>query len=1626
MEKELNYLYTPSNSVVKLPIETLEHELPIGELSWEDFEKLCLRIVQIDYSINDCDIYGIKGDKQDGIDIYADRLDSTYECYQCKNYQKVIPSTLDSALKTFMEGNWFNKSYRFVFCTNYPLSSKSLADKCIEIKKLLEKHNIQFEKWDNVQISRVLKEHPQIVYDFFGREWVKSFNGEEFLNQISKRRKLDVNEVIQYRKTLSSLYSNIFQQYDPGIPSQSKDVQTLTCLLQERFIIQDVYEECSLISEHKKENQTNEEINSRANDFFMESAAFNDYTTHSRGLEKNRTKKSPPSFYKENARRRTSVDSLLPTHDKSIILGDPGTGKSSLLRFITLDLLSDSPQLTNISQEWGKLLPIWLPFANITKHLENDHSLNLLEILEKWFKSSAQENLFGLVTNAFEDERLLLFVDGIDEWTSQNAASCAIDKIQILANEFNIRVVFSGRPLGYKVLKSSLLGVNDIEIAPFSTYQQQQYVLYWYCKWAESISKPDADLAKTNTEYFFKELNSSNELRLLAENPLMLNILIMIKFNGGILPTNKFKALKEITEYLIENHPNNRKRAAAIILHDQMEFELSEIFTKLAYEIQKDSSDGIIRKNDAKKIIVGFLEDYMFYPKLKAKKDAEDILNIGANNIGIIIEKSNDDIAFMHRQFQEYLAAQYMIDSDEDFQLQTLQDYSANPTWHQTILCFFGLLKTTQRKLYGKCIAQIESTDNRIDKRLYLEYLKYEIVLNLSTAPPILISEIWELLINDFEWETNTKRKSILWNIILKSVYNPKIKEAVVSYLTRFFPNENAYSDVRVNLFKEFKDRILSTIQKEFLLKNLINGNEYQRLDASNVLQLFIKDEFINKKIMNLLDKCTNVEILPYALNVIISDFVPSDIKKQYFEAFKDSKHPQIAVFCMKLKVHLKLHTDNDLNTFIKIQKQCRYMLDNTVYQILLTGWSDSEKLLDICLSSLDKPNFGNVDLESEIVWQLLTSCFSNDPKVVDRIVRELTSEKYPFSSGSHNTWKSIQENFKPFPKLVEAVNSWIIKTKHFEPERAYAGVYSQSEELKSYFLECLTQDTNLIHWSLWVLKELWGNDKDIINSVKKRFMNLRPNNDLAAYHIPFFFKDDKESAITILEELMFAPKNTVPDRAVRALIEIDKDYFEKKWLRAFLNEKISNFSKGEFGTSRYVLQVIVANFAELSIVEDYVLNNYKNDKSWFYIILKNYPHMSEIVDSMLLSSQPLETNYRRQLVEKISELNGDNHTKHILSQFTNEEDSSVKQIAGLNYLKKLNYEKEYDTLLSVAKTCREYRGIKYDENNILGACGYLLLKQLPKLLLANPKEDIISRLNYYRASVDAIQIFVDNFDYIKECIEGKWDRLSIRFESDKQKFWSFWARYSNRESKTCDDIKNFIVSNKDCINSLELLKFLQRISPKSRILKEISLRLATSPKLTETTLYAGELLGRNFNDDNGIYSVVSNLKGGREVENKVIALCFGWPKSKELKEFWQTCVDTQAEICVEAIYQMTFLLADNERIMKFFNRILSNKFDDRDFNDREFNDVFKAPLLRRVNKDLELQSQIKERLFTSNCPTEKISLFAILEMVHPEDAELKRWKDDIIVDQDSCFYGYNILSRNWESSNDLFLNNSF
>ena len=199
----------PTAAEVPPPVQTRSQVLPIDRLAWEDFERLCLRLLELDaepvhVSATGPDggtttpvvgLYGKAGQAQAGIDVYA-RVPLVlgsplptrrYVSLQARRIKTVSRTGLSDSVERFLEGKWADVSRKFIYATSSSTRSTELVDEIETLTALLTQQCIEFAVWDQEAISSRLKNHPELVDDFFDRQWVKEFCGETAAKTLGTR-----------------------------------------------------------------------------------------------------------------------------------------------------------------------------------------------------------------------------------------------------------------------------------------------------------------------------------------------------------------------------------------------------------------------------------------------------------------------------------------------------------------------------------------------------------------------------------------------------------------------------------------------------------------------------------------------------------------------------------------------------------------------------------------------------------------------------------------------------------------------------------------------------------------------------------------------------------------------------------------------------------------------------------------------------------------------------------------------------------------------------------------------------------------------------------------------------------------------------------------------------------------------------------------------------------------------------------------------------------------------------------------------------------------------------------------------------------------------------------------------
>ena len=188
----------------------------------------------------------------------------------------------------------------------------------------------------------------------------------------------------------------------------------------------------------------------------------------------------------------------------------------------------------------------------------------MLDAVGAWFGRQDEPGLVDLVRKSLEDKRLILLVDGIDEWDNKTAANTALGLLQSFAERRSIPVILTSRPHGFRLMNSLAGSWRISDIAPLTTDQQCDLATVWFKHLGPKSDDDERSASKSRqrAKDFVTELQRNGPIAQLGATPLLLTGLIALKQARLQLPRNRFQAYAALTKLLLKSHPTAREKAA--------------------------------------------------------------------------------------------------------------------------------------------------------------------------------------------------------------------------------------------------------------------------------------------------------------------------------------------------------------------------------------------------------------------------------------------------------------------------------------------------------------------------------------------------------------------------------------------------------------------------------------------------------------------------------------------------------------------------------------------------------------------------------------------------------------------------------------------------------------------------------------------------------------------------------------------------------------------------------------------------------------------------------------------------------------------------------------------------------
>lgn len=164
----------------KSSITSTRHVLPFGNLSSDDFERLCYWVVERSKGFDNVEHYGMTGDKKRDVIGYKHKKGKTREqwYFQCKRYKKISFASFKGELDAIKKHSDENKNFKpdvIVFVTGCPVSP-SCKDSVTEYAKELSLEFVYF--WTDFELDEKAKSTQADEEFFKGGINTKAFSDE--------------------------------------------------------------------------------------------------------------------------------------------------------------------------------------------------------------------------------------------------------------------------------------------------------------------------------------------------------------------------------------------------------------------------------------------------------------------------------------------------------------------------------------------------------------------------------------------------------------------------------------------------------------------------------------------------------------------------------------------------------------------------------------------------------------------------------------------------------------------------------------------------------------------------------------------------------------------------------------------------------------------------------------------------------------------------------------------------------------------------------------------------------------------------------------------------------------------------------------------------------------------------------------------------------------------------------------------------------------------------------------------------------------------------------------------------------------------------------------------------------
>lgn len=529
------------------------------------------------------------------------------------------------------------------------------------------------------------------------------------------------------------------------------------------------------------------------------------------------------------------IHTALGQYERLVIVGDPGSGKSTFLKFIALTIARSkavddpAPALAKLNIAAPLPIPFFISLWDLSDFIKQtgDSGDNAVA---NFIVSRLGER--GVTLARAELEAMLaagvccLLFDGLDEVPTERGRGLISRLVEKFVGRFGRnRFVVTSRVRGYTGDTILRGGFVRCDVQDFNESDRREFLLNWFAVLL-GVAREHVLNEGTPSRQAFDALQpaieSKDRIRALAVNPLMMTVIAIVHWNRKRLPDQRVDLYDECVDVLLgqrkEAERTVRGASAAEALDEAVERETQydrawkrKRFAEIALLILRSGTDEITRE-----VVLGHLrERFRDRPGSndeRAALDAEHFLDLEELRSGLLVSRRSHSCRFVHLTFQEYLAAWHLASLSIDDIKATVTPHLRDPQWFETL------------QLLGGEIAR--NSDAKLDA--YISHLLDHMGATITDQAPIIA--LCANVLRDVKDIADVKANT-----------QERFNEALKGTLYAFKPDSRVPAKIQLEVLRALTP--LGGKVKEHLIEATMSGHFAVRSEAIGMLVPHLPDD---------------------------------------------------------------------------------------------------------------------------------------------------------------------------------------------------------------------------------------------------------------------------------------------------------------------------------------------------------------------------------------------------------------------------------------------------------------------------------------------------------------------------------------------------------------------------------------------------------------------------------------------------------------------------------------------------------------------------------------------------------------------------------------------------------------